>query len=110
MAGAGPAVQPVPNMKTGAAPGAPCTNSVKFTFGWDANGNVLACRSPFPGESFKWVDGGTLIGVRDAGSQCILDTYGVSPDFRQFVSAQSPDGYGMYCSYPFNRWDVHPSA
>ncbi|PEG35189.1 hypothetical protein CQY20_22665 [Mycolicibacterium agri] len=100
----------MPNMKDGVALGTPCTNTTRFVFGWDANGNVLACRSPLPGEQSQWVPGGKLVGVRAIRSECILDVYGQSPDFRQHVAAQSPDGLPLFCEYPWNFWAVHPAA
>ena len=106
-AAAAPGDVPVPNMKSGASLGAQCTNTLKNIFGWDADGNVLACRGKGPA---YWVDGGTLVGIRDVRSQCILDVYNVTKDFKRFVSAQSPDGYGLFCDYPNNHWDIHPIA
>ncbi|OBB05123.1 hypothetical protein A5662_10895 [Mycobacteriaceae bacterium 1482268.1] len=109
-AAAGPEDVPVPNMKSGAALGAPCGSAVTWVFGWDANGNVLACRRPFPKDGYQWVDGGTLVGVREKGDSCILDVYAKSPDFREHVSAQTPDGYALFCEYPWNYWNTHPIA
>jgi hypothetical protein len=74
---------PVPNMRNDAVLGQPCSNWQRYIFGYDANGNVLACAGNV--KNGTWVSSAPLYGVQQIGAPCTSGT------------AQSPDGLGLLC-------------
>jgi hypothetical protein len=107
LASATPTDQPVPNMSNDAVLGEACYHTVRYIFGYDASGNVLSCGGP--GKPGIWVDAGTLIGVREIGSDCVGEIHDLAPDGSGPFTAQSPEGVSLYCSYPTDTWEVRPT-
>jgi hypothetical protein len=75
----------VPNMRGDAALGQPCSNSQRFIFGYDANGNVLACAGDV--KDGTWVSSAALYGVQQIGAPCASGE----------GAAQSSDGRALVC-------------
>jgi hypothetical protein len=99
---------PVPNMTNDAVLGEPCTNTSTFVFGTNSSGAILACGSPkAPGE---WSQIAGLIGVREIGTKCFSDVVSVNPEGAGWTAAQSPDGSPLFCAYPTDTWEVHPTS
>jgi hypothetical protein len=97
----------VPGMKDDAVLGEPCDNTTRFVFGTNASGAVLACGSPSdPGH---WVQIAGLLGVREIGTPCHSEVVSVNPRGAGWTAAQSPEGDPLFCSYPTDTWEVHPT-
>jgi hypothetical protein len=76
----------VPYVRADAALGQPCSNSQRFIFGYDANGNVLACAGDVQGGT--WVGSAPLYGVQQIGAPCGSGN----------GTAQSSDGRPLVCA------------
>ena len=83
----GSSPQAVPNMRNDAVLGQSCSNWQRYIFGYDANGNVLACAVAV--NNGIWVKAAPLYGVQHIGAPCNLGGSG--------GAAQSPDGLGLIC-------------
>ncbi|MFI5509421.1 hypothetical protein ACIA48_18295 [Mycobacterium sp. NPDC051804] len=100
--------EPVPGMVDDAVLGQPCENTKSFVFGTNTSGAILACGSPkAPGE---WSQIAGLVGVREIGTECFSDVVAVNPDGNGWTAAQSPDGLPLFCVYPTDTWEVHPTS
>jgi hypothetical protein len=104
VAGADPAV---PGMTQDAVLGEPCTNTIAFVFGTNASGAILSCGKP--GKPGEWVQIAGLLGVREIGTECFSDVVSVNPSGNGWTAAQSPDGMPLFCAYPTDTWEVHPT-
>jgi hypothetical protein len=104
-AGAEPSV---PGMKDDAVAGESCDNTTQFVFGTDATGAVFACGAPSnPGH---WVKISAVLGTRTIGTPCFSDVISVNPTGSGWTAAQSPEGAPLFCSYPTDKWAVHPTS
>ena len=99
----------VPQLRDDAAVGEPCYNTVRFVFGTNADGGFYSCGSS--GKPGVWVQLTDLLGVREIGSTgCVAEVLTVSPDGNGWTAAQSPQGVPLFCSYPTDTWEVHPTT
>jgi hypothetical protein len=99
----------VPQLRNDAVPGAPCFTTVRFVFGTDAAGAFYSCGSP--GKPGVWVPLTALLGTRDIGATgCVGEVLTVSPDGNGWTAAQSPEGVPLFCAYPTDTWEVHPTS
>lgn len=76
----------VPNMRSDAVLGQPCSNWQRYIFGYDPDGNILACAADV--KNGTWVQAAPLNGVQQIGAPCAIGSGG---------TAQSPDGRALVC-------------
>jgi Protein of unknown function (DUF3761) len=86
----------VPNMPTDAVLGQSCSNWQRYIFGYDANGNVLACAGMVP-DNPTWSSSVPLYGVQQIGAPCSSGE----------AAAQSPDGRPLLCMGPGSGWQPY---
>ncbi|MDT5095312.1 MAG: hypothetical protein QOH60_4675 [Mycobacterium sp.] len=89
---------PVPGMSHGVIETQPCSNWLRFTYGFSPLGEHMACVS-FDGSTGEWSRSTPVVGVREPGTSC---------DAAQGYLAQAPDGRPIQCSNSI--WYLPPNG